>query len=74
MINDNLSKLTTKSQTVIPKPIREYLGLKTGDRIRYITRNNRVEMEKVKTQSEDDPFATFTEWASDNDEEAYGEL
>ncbi|KAF0093229.1 MAG: regulator of stationary/sporulation protein expression [Hyphomonadaceae bacterium] len=73
-MNENLSKLTVKSQTVIPKNIREYLGLKTGDRIRYITRNNRVEIEKVKSQTEDDPFATFTEWATDNDEEAFGKL
>lgn len=73
-MSDNLSKLTVKSQTVIPKNIREYLGLKTGDRIRYIARNNRVEIEKVKTQSEDDPFATFTEWASENDEADYANL
>lgn len=73
-MNENLSKLTLKSQTVIPKNIREFLGLKTGDRIRYVTRNNRVEIEKVKSQTEDDPFATFTEWASDNDEEAFGKL
>lgn len=73
-MSDNLSKLTVKSQTVIPKNIREYLGLKTGDRIRYIARNNRVEIEKVKSQAEDDPFATFTEWASDNDEEAFAAL
>lgn len=73
-MSDNLSKLTVKSQTVIPKNIREYLGLKTGDRIRYIARNNRVEIEKVKSQSDDDPFATFNEWASDNDEKAYSGL
>lgn len=73
-MSDNLSKLTVKSQTVIPKNIREYLGLKTGDRIRYIARNNRVEIEKVKTQSDDDPFATFTEWASENDEADYANL
>lgn len=73
-MSENLSKLTVKSQTVIPKNIREYLGLKTGDRIRYITRNSRVEIEKVKTQTEDDPFAAFSEWASDNDDEAFSKL
>ena len=29
------SKVTTKGQTTIPKPIREHLGLKAGGRVKY---------------------------------------
>lgn len=69
-----LSKLSTKSQTVIPIEIRQFLGLKVGDSIRYIKRNNRIEIEKVKVAIDDDPFMAFAEWASDNDENAYRDL
>ena len=34
------AKLTTKGQTVIPKPIRDQLGLKPGDRIDFIVQEN----------------------------------
>jgi antitoxin PrlF len=30
------SKITTKGQTTIPLEVREYLGLKPGDRINYV--------------------------------------
>ena len=33
-----------------------------------------VRIEKGTAQEEDDPFATFTEWASEADEEAYADL
>ncbi len=32
------SALTAKGQTTIPKEIREHLGLKPGDRVRYFVR------------------------------------
>lgn len=31
-----LSTLTSKGQTTIPKPVRERLGLRPGDRIEYV--------------------------------------
>ena len=33
-----------------------------------------VRIEKETAHEEDDPFATFSEWASEADEEAYGNL
>jgi antitoxin PrlF len=30
------STLTSKGQTTIPKPVREHLALKPGDRIRFV--------------------------------------
>lgn len=30
------SKLSTKGQVVVPKPIRDHLGLKTGDKLDFV--------------------------------------
>ena len=68
------SKITAKSQTVIPREIRERLGLKPGDRLRYIPSPQGVLIEKAGRLTEDDPFAVFSEWSSEADEKAYGKL
>lgn len=73
-MNAHVSKLTSKAQTVIPKAVREKLGLKPGDLVRYVFQGKRVVMERALNDIEDDPFATFTEWASEADEEAYKSL
>ena len=73
-MNAPVSRLTSKAQTVIPKAIREKLGLRPGDLVRYILDGKRVMIERAPTDSEDDPFATFTEWASEADDEAYRSL
>jgi len=67
------SKVTSKAQTVIPKEVRKRLGLKPGDMIHYKITKHGVEIERVGAVVED-PFATFTEWASDADEKAYADL
>jgi len=69
-----ISTLTSKSQTVIPKAIRAKMGLKPGDRIRYRLSGNKVEIEKLADTESFDPFFSFTEWASDADEKAFGHL
>lgn len=73
-MNAYVSKLTSKAQTVIPKAVREKLGLKPGDLVRYVFQGKRVVIERALNEIEDDPFATFTEWASEADEEAYKSL
>ena len=73
-MNAPLSRLTSKSQTVIPKAVREKLGLKPGDLVRYVFEGRRVVIERAKTEADDDPFATFNEWAGDADEKAYRSL
>ncbi|HSC18584.1 MAG TPA: type II toxin-antitoxin system PrlF family antitoxin [Rhizomicrobium sp.] len=73
-MNAHVSKLTSKAQTVIPKAVREKLGLKPGDLVRYVFQGKRVVIERALNEIEDDPFATFTEWASEADEEAYKSL
>lgn len=70
-MNAPISKITSKSQTVIPKAVREKLGLKPGDLLRYVFDGKRVVIEKARTEAEDDPFASFGEWAGKADEKAY---
>lgn len=68
-----ISKMTSKSQTVIPAAIREKLGIGPGDLLRYIETAEGIVIEKART-IEDDPFATFSEWSSEADEKAYADL
>jgi antitoxin PrlF len=77
MTDDQLiSKLTSKSQTVVPQAVRKQLGLKPGDRIRYRVKGKRALIEKVNlsSTSKDDPFIAFDEWASEADDRAYRDL
>jgi antitoxin PrlF len=67
---DLQSRVSTKGQTVIPKRVREKLGLKTGDLIRFRLGDKGVMIDKVR-EAEDDPFATFNEWTSAEDEKLY---
>lgn len=68
-----VSKVSVKSQTVLPREVRERLGIGPGDRLRYLFDEDGIRIEK-ETQREDDPFIAFTEWASEADDEAYGDL
>jgi antitoxin PrlF len=70
-----VSKLTSKSQTTIPQPVRAALHLEPGDEIVYEIVDQRVILTKayrgVKT---DDPFRTFDEWNTEADIKAYADL
>ena len=68
------SKLSSKAQTVVPKEVRERLGLKPGDTVRYRFTDDGVILEKMRPEGEDDPFATFAEWSSEEDEIAFSGL
>ncbi len=68
------SKVSVKSQTVIPREVRERLGLKPGDTLRYRVTDDGVLLDKAPANEADDPFAAFSEWSSEADEKAYGDL
>jgi antitoxin PrlF len=70
----HVSKLTSKAQTVIPKAVREKLGLRPGDLVRSVFEGEHVVIDRAPTGIGEDPFATFTEWASEADEKAYRSL
>ena len=67
------SKVTSKSQTVIPAVIREKLGIGPGDVLRYVETADGILIEKAR-RIENDPFAIFSEWASEADDKAYADL
>ena len=68
------SKLTTKAQTTIPRPVRTALRLEEGDEIAYAIEDDRVILTKARSGSIDDPFATFGEWDGGADRKAYAKL
>ncbi len=67
------SKVSVKSQTVLPREVRARLGVRPGDTLRYRLTDQGVLIDKAPAEA-DDPFATFSEWASDADEKAYAKL
>jgi antitoxin PrlF len=68
------SKLTSKAQTTIPLPVRRALRLVEGDDIAYVIEGDRVVLTKAEAAAADNPFATFDEWSSEADREAYAGL
>jgi antitoxin PrlF len=68
------SRVSVKSQTVIPRAVRKRLGLKSGDMLRYRITESGVLFDKAPASDADGPFATFSEWSSEVDEKAHGNL
>jgi antitoxin PrlF len=68
------SKITSKAQTTIPQAVRAALRVRQGDELAYHIERGRVILTKASRLAADDPFATFAEWASENDRRAYGKL
>jgi antitoxin PrlF len=69
-----LSKLTSKAQTVIPRELRARLDLRPGDVVRYRVTDHGVVIDKLPPPSDDDTLASFSEWTSPADDQAYGNL
>jgi antitoxin PrlF len=63
------SRLSSKAQTTLPKPVRTALGLKEGDLLSYEIEDGRVVLTRAKPSADpfDNPFALFTEWADELD-------
>ena len=69
------SRLGLKGHTLVPKAVREALGVGPGDQIGYSIQNGRVILTAIKTPlAQEDPFACFDEWASAADTEGYASL
>ena len=67
------SKVSVKSQTVLPAEVRERLAISPGDRLRYLITPDGIRIEKAPVETED-PFVAFTEWGGSIDEEDYADL
>jgi AbrB family looped-hinge helix DNA binding protein len=69
------SRLDLKGQTVVPKAVREALGIGPGDQIGYSIQSGHVILTAITRHlTQDDPFACFDEWASNADTESYASL
>ena len=72
------AKVSSRAQTVLPKAVRDKLGLKPGDTIRFRETEQGIIVEKLDHNVDDDvsadPFATFTEWASPEEDDAWSDL
>ena len=68
------SRLTSKAQTTIPRPVRAALHLAAGEALAYAIEEGRVILTKANAAKADDPFATFSEWDGAADRRAYGDL
>ena len=67
------SKISVRSQTVIPREVREQLKLRPGDTLRFRLTADGILLDKA-TEAADDPFTAFSEWTSEADEKAYSRL
>ena len=48
--------LTSKGQTTIPKDVRDYLGLRAGDRIEFVLTEDKTVLLKPATRAVTDPL------------------
>jgi AbrB family looped-hinge helix DNA binding protein len=72
-----LAKVTSKGQTTIPKKIRQALGIRRGDVLRFELHGDGATLSKVVYGEEAYLKAlegSMSEWLSEADEEAYGDL
>ena len=68
-------RVTSKSQTTIPRAVRAALDIREGDSIAYEIDGDRVILTRARALRDPfvNPFAGFTEWADDLDS-AYDDL
>ncbi len=67
------ARLGAKAQVVLPKEARKALGLKAGDSFAFVIDGSEVRVVRMPAEG-DDPFACFSEWASEADRKGYGDL
>ncbi len=58
----------TIRKPVVPRKARQRAGLKPGDTLRYCMTEEGVLLDKAPANEADDPFATFSEWSNEADE------
>lgn len=66
-------RLGAKAQVVLPKEARQALGLKPGDSFAFLIDGDDIRVVRAPAEG-DDPFASFSEWASDADRKGYADL
>jgi antitoxin PrlF len=75
--NITVSRLTSKYQATIPRPVRQELGVGAGDSVAFVIESGRVWLRRADPLDREFARAlsdTMSEWLSEADDEAYGEL
>ena len=75
--NKLTSKVTQKYQATIPQAIREKLAIEKGDHVIFEIEDEKVVLKKISSvdwEYLESVSATLSEWSSQADEEAYGDL
>ena len=74
-----VTRLTSKSQTTLPKAVRDALGVKAGDRVAFVVQEGRATVMKAPSAEDlafmrlaDESFAE--DWLSPEDCEAFDDL
>jgi antitoxin PrlF len=67
------ARLGAKAQVVLPREARQALGLKPGDSFAFVIDGAEVRVVRLPAEG-DDPFACFSEWASEADRKGYADL
>ena len=70
-IAEATARVSTKSQLVLPKRVREKLGIGPGDLVQFVERDGAIVIERFEREPVEDPFALFDEWSSPEDCEAF---
>ena len=58
---------------MLPRAVREVLGIRPGDTLRYRLTDKGVLIDKAPASAHE-PFAGFSEWSGEADEKAYADL
>jgi bifunctional DNA-binding transcriptional regulator/antitoxin component of YhaV-PrlF toxin-antitoxin module len=67
------ARLGDGGRIVLPEPVCDALRLKPGDEFAFVIRDGDVRVVPALSVG-DDPFACFTEWASEADRKGYAVL
>ena len=68
------ARLSSKSQVVIPKAVRDRMGIGPGDTLLFEVRDGEIVVRRAPRMVADDPFAVFTEWPGPADTKAYDDF
>jgi AbrB family looped-hinge helix DNA binding protein len=68
------SKLSSTSRVVVPKAVREAIGVGPGDLIVFDVREGEIIARRAPEATHDDPFAVFSGWTGPSDAEAHDDL
>ncbi|MFO1153725.1 MAG: AbrB/MazE/SpoVT family DNA-binding domain-containing protein [Rhodospirillales bacterium] len=73
----DIAKVTSKGQLTLPRSVREQLGIKAGDFVSFAIQGDVAVVHKVAVRDRDylqSIEQTLTEWNSEEDERAWGDL